>query len=101
MTQFESLAPDEQRGANEHFMSKTSSPDRNELKSEYDFASMKGGVRGKYAARLRREGSNIVRLEPDVAKAFPSDAAVNAALRAVLSARGRAKKRKLARATRG
>jgi len=50
---------------------------------EYDFASMKGGVRGKYVKRLRA-GSNLVLLEPDVAAAFPSDAAVNKALRAAL-----------------
>lgn len=50
---------------------------------EYDFASMKGGVRGKYAKRLRA-GSNLVLLEPDVAAAFPNDAAVNKALRAAL-----------------
>ncbi len=92
-------------------MSKTSAPNRNELKSEYDFASMKGGVRGKYAARLHREGSNLVLLEPDIAKAFPSDAAVNEALRAVLGtgkglqqarrARGLGKKRKPTRTARG
>jgi hypothetical protein len=51
---------------------------------EYDFASMKGGVRGKYAARYRA-GTNLVLLDPEVAEAFPSDAAVNQALRAVLS----------------
>ncbi|MGH9424377.1 MAG: hypothetical protein ACRD3J_30680, partial [Thermoanaerobaculia bacterium] len=51
---------------------------------EYDFASMKGGVRGKYVARLRK-GSNIVILEPEIAAAFPSDAAVNEALRGVLN----------------
>ena len=50
---------------------------------EYDFASMKGGVRGKYVKRLRA-GSNLVLLEPDIAAAFPSDAAVNKALRAAL-----------------
>ena len=50
---------------------------------EYDFASMKGGVRGKYVKRLR-SGSNLVLLEPDLAAAFPSDAAVNKALRAAL-----------------
>jgi hypothetical protein len=44
---------------------------------------MRGGVRGKYAQRLR-ENSNIVLLEPDVAKAFPNDEAVNAALRGLL-----------------
>lgn len=55
-----------------------------ELRPEYDFASMKGGVRGKYVARLRK-GSNLVLLEPDIAAAFPSDDAVNEALRGVLN----------------
>ena len=55
----------------------------NGMLPEYDFASMKGGVRGKYVKRLRA-GSNLVLLEPDVAAAFPSDAAVNKALRAAL-----------------
>jgi len=44
----------------------------NELLPEYDFSSMKGGVRGKYAARLKK-GSNLVLLEPDVASAFPTE----------------------------
>ena len=57
---------------------------KDDLLPEYDFASMKGGVRGKYVARLRK-GSNIVLLEPEIAKAFPSDAAVNEALRGVLN----------------
>jgi hypothetical protein len=51
---------------------------------EYDFPSMKGGVRGKYAAQYRA-GTNLVLLDPEVAEAFPSDAAVNQALRAVLN----------------
>ena len=55
----------------------------NGMLPEYDFASMKGGVRGKYVKRLRA-GSNLVLLEPDLAEAFPSDAAVNKALRAAL-----------------
>jgi hypothetical protein len=55
-----------------------------EMRPEYDFASMKGGVRGKYVRRLR-SGSNLVLLEPDVAEAFPTDAAVNQALRAALN----------------
>jgi hypothetical protein len=57
----------------------------NELLPEYDFSSMKGAVRGKYAARLKK-GSNLVLLEPDVASAFPTEAAANEALRAVLKA---------------
>jgi hypothetical protein len=55
----------------------------NDLLPEYDFSSMKGGVRGKYAARLKK-GSNLVLLEPDVASAFPTAAEANEALRAVL-----------------
>jgi hypothetical protein len=64
-------------------MRKASEPD--ELRPEYDFSRMKGGVRGKYAAAYRR-GTNLVRLDPDVAKAFTSDESVNEALRAVLKA---------------
>jgi len=54
------------------------------LRSEYAFAAMQGGVRGKYIKQYR-EGSNIVLLEPDIAEAFPNDAAVNQALRGVLN----------------
>jgi hypothetical protein len=55
-----------------------------DMRPEYDFASMKGGVRGKYAAQYR-SGTNLVLLDPEVAAAFPTDAAVNRTLRAVLS----------------
>ena len=55
-----------------------------DMRPEYDFASMKGGVRGKYVKRYRA-GTNLVLLDPEVAAAFLSDAAVNQALRAVLS----------------
>jgi len=54
------------------------------LRPEYDFAAMQGGVRGKYTKRYR-EGTNLVLLEPDIAEAFPNDAAVNQALRGVLN----------------
>jgi hypothetical protein len=55
-----------------------------ELRPEYDLRELlKGGVRGKYAQRYRA-GTNLVLLEPDVAKAFPSEAAVNEALRLVI-----------------
>ena len=56
----------------------------NDMRPEYDFASMKGGVRGKYVTQYRA-GTNLVLLDPEVAEAFPTDAAVNQALRAVLS----------------
>lgn len=54
------------------------------MRPEYDFASMKGGVRGKYAKRFR-EGTNIVLLDPAVVEAFPTEDAVNEALRGVLN----------------
>jgi len=41
------------------------------MRPEYDFASMKGGVRGKYAERAR-ERTNIVLIEPEVTDAFPT-----------------------------
>ena len=50
------------------------------MRDHYDFS---GGVRGKYAKRYA-EGTNVVLLEPDVADAFPTARAVNAALRKVL-----------------
>lgn len=55
-----------------------------DLRPEYDFASMKGGVRGKYAKRFR-EGTNIVLIDPAMVEAFPTEAAVNEALRGVLN----------------
>jgi hypothetical protein len=54
-----------------------------ELRQEYDFASMPGGVRGKYAARYR-QGVNIVKLDDDVSVAFPDAKAVNDALRSLI-----------------
>ena len=64
-------------------MKKADHPE-DDLRAEYDFASMKGGVRGKYVERLRRE-NNIVVLDPEVALAFPTGDAVNAALRGMLN----------------
>jgi hypothetical protein len=57
-----------------------------ELRPEYDFRSMRGVVRGKYAARYQ-ERLRVVRLADDVAAAFPDEAAVNAALREYLRGR--------------
>ena len=50
-----------------------------EMQDEYDFT---GGVRGKYARRYR-QGTNVVVLEPDVAKVFRNARAVNRSLRAL------------------
>jgi hypothetical protein len=55
-----------------------------ELRPEYDLKSLlKDGIRGKYA-QTYRAGTNLVLLEPDVAKAFPDEKAVNEALRLVI-----------------
>jgi hypothetical protein len=54
-----------------------------ELRPEYDFSQMAGGVRGKYVERYRA-GTNLVLLEPDIAKAFPTAISVNEALRSLL-----------------
>lgn len=51
-----------------------------DLRPEYDLSQLKGGVRGKYLERYRSR-LHLVRLEPDVAAAFPSEEAVNRALR--------------------
>ena len=54
-----------------------------DLRPEYDFRTMRGVVRGKYAARYR-ERLRVVRLADDVAGAFTDEAAVNEALREYL-----------------
>jgi hypothetical protein len=50
-----------------------------EMQPEYDF---RGGVRGKYARRYK-QGTNVVVLDPDVARVFPDADAVNSSLRAL------------------
>ena len=61
-----------------------------ELRPEYDETLLKNGVRGKYAEQSAA-GTNIVRLDPDVAAAFPNEEAVNEALRSVLKERNKEK----------
>jgi len=56
---------------------------RDELRREYDLPKLRGGVRGKYAARYRA-GTNIVLLSPDVAEHFPDERSVNSALRKLI-----------------
>ena len=50
------------------------------MKKEYDFS---GGVRGKYAARFA-EGTNLARIDPDLAERFPDSESVNRALRGLV-----------------
>jgi hypothetical protein len=50
-----------------------------DLLEEYDFSK---GIRGKYAKRYA-EGTNVIVIEPDVAKYFPDHDSVNQALRSL------------------
>lgn len=66
-----------------------------ELRSEYDLASLTGRVQGKYHAQATA-GTTLVLLEPDVAKAFRNGRAVNRALRIYLrSGRGKLPNKRL------
>ena len=54
-----------------------------ELRPEYDLSKLKRRVRGKYVERYK-QGTNVVLLEPDVAKVFPDSDSVNKALRMLI-----------------
>ena len=64
-------------------MKKASRKPVDELRPEYKRSDFGTLVRGKYAARLA-EQTNVVVLDPDVAKAFPNDQAVNKALKGLI-----------------
>jgi len=64
-------------------MKKASRKPTGDLRPEYKRSDFGTLVRGKYAQRLI-EATNVVVLDPQVAKAFPNDRAVNKALRGLL-----------------
>jgi hypothetical protein len=64
-------------------MKKARSRRQDELRPEYDLSELKHPVRGKYHARALA-GSNVVLLDADVAKVFPTAESVNEALRMLL-----------------
>ena len=64
---------------------KKSKSDGPALRNEYDFTT---GARGKYARRYA-QGTNIVMLEPDVAKVFSTSKAVNTSLRRLIRQQAR------------
>ena len=69
---------------NVSFMKKSSNKsEQRQVRDEYDFSQ---GERGKYARRYA-QGTNVVVLEPDVAKVFRSSKAVNASLRKIIHQR--------------
>ena len=78
-----------QRVGSERITKMADSPDTNnagdnDMREEYDFQALQGVVRGKYAARYA-ERLRVVRLDADIADAFPDEVAVNAALRQFLA----------------
>ena len=58
--------------------------DDDELRPEYDLSQLQGEVVGKYYDRYRA-GTNLALLSPEVRTAFPTDDAVNQALRSLMS----------------
>lgn len=75
-------------------MKKNASREGDELRPEYDMrALLARGVRGKYTEGYQA-GTNLVLIEPDVHKAFPSDKDVNDALRLVMELRKIGRKKK-------
>lgn len=65
-------------------MKKARRPRGDELRPNYKRSDFpRGFVRGKYAARFAA-GTNLVRLDPEIAAAFPTSEAVNEALGGLL-----------------
>ena len=60
-------------------------PPPEQMRSEYDFSQ---GERGKYARRYA-QGTNVVVLEPDVAKVFSNSKVVNVSLRGIIRQQAR------------
>ena len=71
---------------NVEFMKKNQSdrPGDDDMRPEYD---LRGGIRGKYYEQYK-QGTNVVLLEPDVARVFRDSKSVNEALRQYLSEHG-------------
>jgi hypothetical protein len=65
--------------------SSTTKRDDYELRDEYDLSKMTVLPKGRFDPK-RRIGTNVVVLDPEIAKAFPNDEAVNEALRLILRA---------------
>ncbi len=63
----------------------TTKQDDYELRDEYDLSKMTILPKGRFDPK-RRIGTNVVVLDPEIAKAFPNDEAVNEALRIILKA---------------
>jgi hypothetical protein len=79
-------------------MKKPKATAADEMRPEYPREVLGKGVRGKHLASYQK-GSNLVLLNPDIAKAFPTAQAVNEALRGLLQLTDQT--RKLTRRSRG
>jgi len=67
-------------------MKKPSAARRNDdLRPEYDLARLAGGIRGKYY-REAVAGTNLILIEPELARVFPDSESVNRALRLLMEA---------------
>ena len=71
--------------------------EKEEMRSEYDFS---GGVRGKHH-QAYREGTNVVLLDPEVARVFRDAEAVNRALRMLINLAGEEVRRNLTKGSSG
>lgn len=61
---------------------------KGDLRPEYDLTKLKKGVRAKYYKHAMGE-TNLVLVDPELAKVFPDSASVNRALRALCDAAGK------------
>lgn len=76
-----SSVPDGPADGNAGIMKKTPNKSaRKPMRDEYDFSQ---GERGKFARRYAK-GTNVVVLEPDVAKVFSNSKSVNVSLRRII-----------------
>ena len=71
--------------------------EKDEMRPEYDFS---GGVRGKHH-QAYREGTNVVLLDPEVARVFRDAEAVNRALRMLINLAGEEVRRNLTKGSSG
>ena len=61
---------------------------KDDLRPEYDLTKLRKAVRGKYYKQAMT-GTNLVLVDPDLAKVFPDSASVNRALRVLCDAAGK------------
>ena len=65
-------------------MMRKAKPDSVGMRAEYRREDLGKGVRGKYFEEFQK-GSNLVLLSPDLFNVFPTNEAVNAALRSLVA----------------